>query len=82
MENRISRFLFRYFEKSKLGNSVTVASTKSLAAAVTEINGLFLEAKFVLRTHVISVYADVNQERIDMDSVSNYHNFLPYSSQT
>ncbi|KAN0068216.1 Ankyrin repeat-containing domain protein [Elaphomyces granulatus] len=69
MENRIARFLFRYFEDSKLGNSVTVASTKSLAAAVTEINGLFLEAKFVLRTHVISVYADVNQERIDMDSV-------------
>jgi hypothetical protein len=70
MENRIARFLFRHFEESKVGNSVTVASTKSLATAVTEINGLFLDSKFVLRTHIISVYANVNHgHEIDMDSV-------------
>ncbi|RFU27758.1 hypothetical protein B7463_g8575, partial [Scytalidium lignicola] len=69
MENRIARFLFGHFKESKVGNAVTVTSAKSLAAAVIEINGLFLDSKTILRTHVVSVYAGQNEGDDVMDPV-------------
>lgn len=73
MENRIARFLFGHFKESKLGHAITVSSAKSLAAAVGQINGIFLDSKTVLRVHVVSVYAGAitDKESIDMDPVGN-----------
>jgi hypothetical protein len=69
MENRIARFLFGRFMNSRVGDAVTMKSTGSLAAAVMEINGLFLQSKNILRTHVVSMYAGVDEEGIDIDPV-------------
>ena len=55
------------------GHAITVSSANSLAAAVSQINGLFLDSKTVLRAHVVSVYADDigNNEGTDMDPVGH-----------
>ncbi|KAH8805995.1 ankyrin repeat-containing domain protein [Xylogone sp. PMI_703] len=69
MENRIARFLFGNFKETNVGNAVTVTSTKSLAAAILEINGVFIESKTILRTHVVSVYAGVDSMDVIIDPV-------------
>ena len=54
---------------SRVGDAVTMKATESLAAAIMDINGLFLLSKNILRTHVVSMYAGVEEESIDMDPV-------------
>ena len=73
MENRIARFLFGRFMNSRVGDAVTMKATESLATAVMEINGLFLQSKNILRIYVVSIYAGVEEESIDMDQV-----YLPH----
>jgi hypothetical protein len=79
MENRIARFLFGRFMNSRVGDAVTMKSMESLAAAIMQINGLFLQSKIILRTHVVSMYAGVDEEGIGIDPVnlpkiqSSYH---------
>ena len=72
MENRIARFLFGHYKVAKVGSALTVASAKSLAVAVSQINGLFLDSKTVLRAHTVSVYAGASGGKVDpdMDSVN------------
>lgn len=83
MENIIARFLFGHFKESKVGSAVTVTSTKSLAAAVAEINGVFLQSKTALRAHTVSVYASTASaiantsslyDSIDIDPVRQFRN--------
>jgi hypothetical protein len=69
MENRIARFLFGHFKENGIGDSVTTTSTQNLVAALMEINGLFLESKNVLRTHIVSVYAADEDDTVNMDQV-------------
>ena len=54
---------------SKIGDAITMKSTESLAAAIVQINGLFLQSKIILRAHVVSMYAGVDKEGIDIDPV-------------
>ena len=55
---------------SNFGDAVTMKSTGSLANAAVEINGLFLQSKNILRTHVVSIYSGGEDANIDMDPVS------------
>jgi hypothetical protein len=54
---------------SKFGDAATMKSTESLAMAAVEINGLFLQSKNILRTHVVSIYAGGDNKDIDIDPV-------------
>lgn len=56
---------------SKFGDAVTMKSTESLATAAVEINGLFLQSKNILRTHVVSIYSGEDEKDIDIDPVSS-----------
>ncbi|KAE9368898.1 hypothetical protein N431DRAFT_415667, partial [Stipitochalara longipes BDJ] len=69
MENRIARFLFGRSMNSEFGDAVTMKSTESLATAAVEINGLFLQSKNILRTHIISIYASGDEKDADIDPV-------------
>jgi len=72
MENRLARFLFGHSKETKLGSALTVASAKTLAIAVSQINGLFLDSKVVLRAHIFSVYGGAlsRKDNVDMDTVN------------
>lgn len=58
MENTLSRFLFAAYDPNVTKMRPTVASIPGLAAAVIEINGLFVESKVHLRSYVISIHAN------------------------
>ena len=57
MENRLARFLFTPYGSVASDVSPAVSSIQGLANAVIEINGLFIESRILLRSHVISIHA-------------------------
>lgn len=55
MEDRLSRFLFANYD-SGVADAHPLSSIAGLAAAVIEINGLFVESKVPVRSRVISIH--------------------------
>lgn len=65
MEDRLSRFLFGDYSTNLVTVRPSVASIAGLAAAVLEVNGLFIESKVPLRSKIISIYTEPDQHRIN-----------------
>ncbi|KAK5988121.1 Ankyrin-3-like protein [Cladobotryum mycophilum] len=66
MEERLSRFLYASYDVNVAEVRPSVSSIADFAAAVTEINGLFVESKITLRSRIVSVHGrskdnDINQ---------------------
>lgn len=60
MEDRLSRFLFGGFDSGVAEIRPSASAISGFAAAVMEINGLFIESKITLRTRAVSVhYQDI-----------------------
>lgn len=56
MEDRLSRFLFGAFDSEIAGIRPSASAISGFAAAVMEINGLFVESKILLRNRAVSVH--------------------------
>lgn len=57
MEERLCRLLFASYDKEAPHFIPSVSSVSTLAAAVIEINGLFVDSKALLRSRPVSIYA-------------------------
>jgi hypothetical protein len=57
MEDRLSRFLFASYDKEATRFTPSASSIPGLAAAVVEINGLFVDSKTLLRSRSVSIHA-------------------------
>jgi len=57
MEDRLARFLFAGYDPAMAERRPTASSIAGLAAAVMEINALFIESKVPLRSRLITVYS-------------------------
>ncbi|KAK2595807.1 hypothetical protein QQS21_006571 [Conoideocrella luteorostrata] len=66
MEDRLSRFLFSEYRSASVNFRPSVASIPGLAAAVVEVNGLFIESKVPLRSKIISIHATSDQQYINL----------------
>lgn len=66
MEDRLSRFLFATYDSvaTEVGPNL-VSSVQGLAAAVMEVNGLFVESKVPLRSTLISIHAGTAPGKIN-----------------
>lgn len=58
MEDKLCRFLFAQHESEAAKVHPFLPCVGGLAAAVVQINGLFIESKTYLRSYVISLHAD------------------------
>lgn len=57
MEDRLCRFLFASYDEDVARFTPSASSLPALAAAITEINGLFVDSKALLRNRAVSIYA-------------------------
>ncbi|KAK7409059.1 hypothetical protein QQX98_008763 [Neonectria punicea] len=71
MEDRLSPFLFASYDADIAKVRPSASSITGLAAAIIEINGLFVESKIALRSSVISIHARPSQGSINQTK-SNY----------
>ncbi|CAG8981962.1 hypothetical protein HYALB_00004824 [Hymenoscyphus albidus] len=62
MQDKISQFLFTAHNQYKTAVKPLLSSVKWLADAVIEINGLFIDSKVYLRSHLISIVANDSKD--------------------
>ncbi|CAI7573042.1 unnamed protein product [Penicillium bialowiezense] len=70
LQGKLAMFLMGVYEPWMVEIAPTIALTESLAQAVEEVNGMFVESKMYIRCSLISIYTS-NSSPHDMSNVFN-----------